>query len=180
MTQKTLVIVAGAGDTMLGDNSFRKLKNNTEVRQKISTALEHISKLQKSVGVVDLNYPSDTQEEVKVFKPFRNTKVVSLNLNTQELIHKNNELVILDLDGQELRFNGDQFDYIFRPEEYEIILMGIDLHGVLSESIKTLLDKGYRVKLLKDALSTYPSAMKEIKTFFNREDFEFCSYRSIK
>lgn len=177
--KKLLVVVAGVGDTMLSDNSFRKLKNNKEVVNKVETSLNHIKNLNRSFGVINLNYSSDTRKDVDVFKSFSKTKVVDVRLNSRTMFNSANEIVINTHDNDSLLFNGDQIDYLFRPSEYEVILMGIDLHGMMVESIKELLSMGFKVKLLKDTLSTFPKAMTEIKSLFKEENFEFCSYQSI-
>lgn len=177
--KKTAVIVVGVGDTMLSNTSHRKLKNNQEIIAKINTALEHIKKSPKAHGVVDANYSSDTKDHVNVFESFKKTQVVKLNLNSTTLLHKNNEIVILDVDGEELRFNGDQLDFLLRPSEYDLVILGIDLHGMVAESIRELLAKGYKVSLLKDALSSYPKAMEEIRKLYSEDNFQFCSYRAI-
>lgn len=177
--KKLLLIVCGVGDTMLADDSFRKLKNNQEVRSKVISALEYFNQLDRPKGYINLNYSSDTYNHVNVFKDISPTKVVEVRLNARSMVDKNNEMVIPTLDKETLLFNGDQIDYIFRPSEYEVVLFGVDLHGMMVDAIKDLLAKGYKVKLLKDSLSTFPNAMKEIKTLFKEENFDFCSYRSI-
>lgn len=176
--KKFVLIIAGIGDALCSDNSRKKIKSNKELVEKVNKTLEHLTKESTNYSVVNFHYPSDTLKDVNVFKDVPSTKLVNLKIHADSLLAKDNEMTIIDHDGEELLFNGDNFDFIFRPEEYEVYICGIDLHGILKKTIEELLDKGYKVALFSNCLNAMPATYKYV-TNANTPDFSFCSYKSV-
>lgn len=179
MDKKFVVLVSGIGDTLLSDNSHRKLKNNKTFLPQVESALKHLTDTKKVYALVNMHYPSESFKDVDVFSECKPSRVVSLKINSKSLMDKANELAIKDIEGEDLLFNGNQFSFIFRPEEYDVYILGIDLHGIFTETIKELLNEGYNVRLFSDCLSSLPPTHKYVATLNKNKNFEFCSFKSV-
>ncbi len=177
--KKFVVIVAGIGDALCSDSSRKKIRNNNELVEKVKSTLEFLTKDQTNYSIVNFHYPSDTLKDVNVFKDYPNTKVVDMKIHSDTLIVKDNEMTIIDHDGEELLFNGDSFDFIFRPEEYEVYICGIDLHGILKKTIEDLLEKDFKVSVFSNCLNAMPATYKYISSQQRNKNFDFCSYKSV-
>lgn len=179
MNKNFVVIVSGIGDTLCSENSKRKLKNNKTFVPQVEKALDHLTNTKNSYALLNLHYPTDTFKDVDVFSSRKPTKVVGMKLNGETLLDKSNELSLKTIEQEEMLFNGDQFSFIFRPEEYDVYLLGIDLHAKFPSIIDELLAEGYTVKLFSDAMSILPPTHKYIATLNKNKNFEFCSYKNI-
>lgn len=167
-TNKRLIIVSGVGDTLVGPNSQRKIKNAEEFKAKVENALATLTQATDGfVGVMDMKYASDSNRFVRLYRDIPKTRLVDMRLNVRSVLNKENEMRIQTIDGSRpVSMKGNDFTFMFRPQDFEIVIMGIDLHGMLLEFITTLLDQGYTVKVVKDALNTFsPSfhAMRELQ-----------------
>lgn len=176
--KKVVLIVAGIGDTLCSTQSPKKIKNNESFVKQVGKVVEHVTK-DNYYALVNFHYPSDTFKDVDVFEEYPETKKVSVKIHSNSLLLKDNELTINSRDKEELLFNGDDFTFIFRPEEYDIYMCGIDLHGIFANSIKDLLAQGYNIHLFSDCLSAFPQTHNYINTLKKNKNFEFCSYKSV-
>ena len=145
----------------------------------MESALKHLTDTKKVYALVNMHYPSESFKDVNVFSEYKPSRVVSLKINSKSLMDKANELAVKDIEGEDLLFNGDQFSFIFRPEEYDVYILGIDLHGIFTETIKELLNEGYNVRLFSDCLSSLPPTHKYVATLNKNKNFEFCSFKSV-
>ena len=180
MSKKNFVVlVAGIGDTLTSNNSRKKIKNNDTFVEKIEGVLKHLTKDAKNYAIVDFNYPSDTKKDVNVFEKYPKTKNVGMKIHASNLLDKDNELSITSHDGEELLFNGTEFTFLFRPEEYNVYVCGIDLHGIFTPTIKQLLEAGYKVSVFSDAVGALPPTHKYISSLQKEKKFDFCSYKSV-
>lgn len=177
--KKFVLIVTGIGDALCSNNSKKKIRKNDELVDKVNKTLEHLTQSTSGYSLVNFHYPSDTMKDVNVFEPYPQTKVVDIKIHSPNLIEKDNELSIIDHDGKELLFNGDQFDFIFRPEEYDVYICGIDLYGILKKTIEDLLEKGYKVTVFSNALNAMQTTYKYINSLQRNKNFDFCSYKSV-
>ena len=176
--KKVALIVAGVGDTLLSNNSRKKIKNNENFVERVKDVIETVTE-NNYTALINFYYPSDTFKDVKVFSKYPKTRKVDIKIHSNSLLQKDNEISIIDHDDQELLYNGDDFTFFFRPEEYDVYLCGIDLNGIYSNSIKELLDKGYKVKAFSDCLSAFPTTRKYMNTLQRNKQFEFCSYKTL-
>ena len=177
--KKIVLIVAGIGDTLCSTNSRKKIRNNESFVEQVKKVISHVTEEPSYYALVNFHYPSDTFKDVNVFDGYPDTKNVSLKIHSNSLLLKDNEMALTARDGEELLFNGDDFTFIFRPEEYDIYMCGIDLHGIFANSIKDLLSEGYNVHLFSDALSAFPQTHKYVNNLQKNKNFEFCSYKSV-
>ena len=180
MTKKNFVVlVTGIGDTLTSNNSRKKIKDNENFVNKITSALEHLTKDKSVYALVDFNYPSDSKKDVNVFEKYPATKVVSMKIHSPSLLNKDNELSIRTTDGQDYLLDGHQLSFVFPPETYEVYIMGIDLHGIFTPTIKELLEAGYKVTVFSDAIGALPPTHKYISSLQREQNFDFCSYKSV-
>lgn len=177
MTNKIL-IVAGIGDALCSSNSRKKIRDNETFVNKIETVIEAFNAKEEANGVVNFHYPTDSFRDVDVFDRIKKTQLVNMRIHGKGFMIKDNELVLNTHDNETMLFNGTEFSYIFRPQEYEVCLCGIDLHGIFANTIEELLEEGYTVKLFSDASNLLPATRKYISNLSKNKKFQFCSYKS--
>lgn len=177
MTNKIL-IVAGVGDALCSSNSRKKIRDNETFVNKIETVIEAFNAKEEANGVVNFHYPTDSFRDVDVFDRIKKTQLVNMRIHGKGFMIKDNELVLNTHDNETMLFNGTEFSYIFRPQEYEVCLCGIDLHGIFANTIEELLEEGYTVKLFSDASNLLPATRKYISNLSKNKKFQFCSYKS--
>lgn len=171
-----ILIVAGVGDALCSSNSRKKIRDNEAFVEKIQNVIETLQGKDVN-GVVNFHYPTDSFKDVDVFSKVKPTQRVDMRIHTKGFLSKDNELVLNAHDKESLLFNGSDFSYIFRPQEYEVCICGIDLHGIFVETIEQLLEEGYSVKLFSDAANLLPTTRKYIAGL-SKKKFQFCSYKS--
>lgn len=176
--KKVVLVVAGITDTLCSSNSRKKIRNNEELVSKVKNVIKRVND-SNYTALVNFSYPSDPMKDVNVFEDYPETRVVNIKIHSNSFIRKDNEIAIMDHDGNELLFNGDDFSFLFRPEEYDVYLCGIDLNGIFTNTIKELLDQGYSVKAFSDCLSALSRTRDYINTLQRNKNFEFCSYKSL-
>lgn len=176
--KKVVLIVAGIGDTLCSSNSTKKIKNNESFVEQVKKVVKHVTD-DNYYALVNFHYPSDTFKDVNVFADYPKSREVGVKIHSNSLLLKDNELTLNSRDGEELLFNGDDFTFVFRPEEYDVYMCGIDLHGIFANSIKDLLAQGYKINLFSDCLSAFPQTHRYINTLQKNKNFEFCSYKSV-
>ena len=104
------------------------------------------------------------------------TKVINIKLCEDELFHINNEISLTTHDNDMLLFNGDQLDFILRPEEYDIHILGVDINGVFINTINFLIEKGYNVTVYSDSIRPYS---KKTILHIKNTGVKFTSIKSI-
>lgn len=104
------------------------------------------------------------------------TKVINIKLCEDELFHINNEISITDYESDTLLFNGDQLDFLLRPEEYDIHILGVDINGVFINTINFLIEKGYNVTVYSDSIRPYS---KKTILHIKHTGVKFTSIKSI-
>lgn len=178
MTNKIL-IVAGVGDALCSSNSRKKIRDNETFVDKIETVIDSFKVKENANGVVNFHYPTDSFKDVDVFSKVKKTQLVNMRIHGKGFTIKDNELILNTHDDDEtILVNGTEFSYIFRPQEYEVCLCGIDLHGIFANTIEELLEEGYTVKLFSDASNLLPATRKYISNLSRNKKFQFCSYKS--
>lgn len=164
----------------VGDFFFHKehSKISKDYQESFVNQISEITHNPKYTGVVNVTIPADTTKTVNVFAGRRPQSVSKLTLYSDaSLLHVNNELKILSVDQEELLFNGNQFDFIFPPKDYEIHVCGLDVNGVMVSSIKELLDLNYTVKLYSGSIKPHKNTYKQINRL-KHPAFTFCSQKS--
>lgn len=175
---KKILVVTGIGDALCSPKSRKKIRDSEVFVDKIQSVVDTFLEKKDTNGIMSFGYPTETFKDVDVFKKVRLTQKVDMHLHTDNFLSKENELVLHAHDMEGIRMNGTEFTFIFRPEDYEVCLCGIDLHGVFKPTIEELLAKGYTVKLFSDAANLLPATRKYISTLPKSKKFQFCSYKS--
>lgn len=175
---KKILIVAGVGDALCSSNSRKKIRDNETFVDKIENVINTFKSKEGANGVVNFHYPTDSFKDVDVFNTVKETQLVNMRIHGKGFAIKDNELLINTHDKETMLFNGTEFSYVFRPQEYEVCICGIDLHGIFTNTITELLAEGYTVKLFSDASSLLPATRKYITEISKNKKFQFCSYKS--
>ena len=115
--------------TGMGSSLMLKIKAQKIIdkKEKLLSNIEDIVNRGNYKAVTNLTTPHETTREVDVFKNVRPQSVVNFTLHSDELLHKNNELAILSIDNDELLFDGDQLDFIFPSDSYDIHICGVEM-----------------------------------------------------
>ena len=175
MKKNVVLIVAGVGDFFFGSHSNKSI----DKKEKLLSNIEDIVNRGNYKAVTNLTTPHETTREVDVFKNVRPQSVVNFTLHSDELFHKNNELAILSIDNDELLFDGDQLDFIFPSDSYDIHICGVDINGTFKGAIETLLAKDFHVTVYSDAIRPFKNTHKYIASLQNSNKFRYCSYKSV-
>ena len=174
---RKVLIVAGIGDNLCGASSKKRIRDAETFVSKVQTAVNHLQQDPALNGVVQLGFSSDTTKEVNVFENVKDTQLVKMGLHSKEFLNKDNELCLLGHDSEKIRFAGTEFEFVFPSKDYEVLLCGIDLHGIFGKIITELTSRGYTVKLFSDASSVLQDTRRVVNDFKGKS-FQFCSYKS--
>ena len=169
-----ILLVSGVADTFFSSGSRKQLAHTNDLDQRIQTLIS--DNKDKIFGYVDVLNGNDQRKSINIFEDVRQQRVLSMRLNANTFVDNTNELSMIEEDGSVLHTLGGELDHILRPQDYEIHICGIDLHGVYKTAIKQLLDKGYKVYLYSDMLRRYKDTEENIKAIRNK-NFEYCSSR---
>ena len=72
-----------------------------------------------------------------------------------KLLSVENEINIKDHDGNVMAFNGDQFDHLLPSDKTNLTVSGIDLVGVLSNSVIELNSCNYHITFNPTLVKSY-------------------------
>lgn len=167
-----ILLVSGVADTFFSTGSRKQLAHTNDLDIRIEDMIN--ANKENIFGYVDLLSPSDQRKAVKIFDGVRDQRVISMKLNSNSLIDSSNEVAIVEEDNSVLRTTGAYFDHIIRPQDYEVHICGVDLHGIYKTVITQLLEKGYKVYLYSDMIKRYKDTEEHIKAIRNK-NFEYCS-----
>lgn len=167
-----ILLVSGVADTFFSTSSRKQLAHTNDLDTRIQNLIENNQ--ENIFGYVDLLSNNDQRKSVNIFSGVRPQRVVSMRLNANTLIDSSNELNLVEEDKSILRTTGAYFDHILRPEDYEIHICGVDLHGIYKTAVTQLLEKGYKVYLYSDMIKRYKDTEENIKAIRNK-NFEYCS-----
>lgn len=175
MKKNVVLIVAGVGDFFFGSHSNKSI----DKKDKLLSNIQDIISRGNFKAITNLTTPHETVREVNVFKDVRPQSVVKFTLHSDEFLHKNNELALVSLDNDQLLFDGDQLDFIFPSESYEVHICGVDLNGTFKGMIEGLLAKDFPVTVYSDAIRPFKNTHKYISSLQNASNFRYCSYKSV-
>lgn len=153
MNKKIVIFVFGVADGFCSETSPRFLSNGKEIVAKTKDILAETGK--RFGGIVYVNSPADTFEKVNIAELVAPTKVIDIKLCAEKLIHANNEMAITDIHGGKMLFNGDQLDFVLRPEEFEVHILGVDINGIFIDTIDSLIQLGYDVTVYSDIIKPF-------------------------
>lgn len=176
MQKNVVLIIAGAGTHFLGPQSKKTIKN----KETLLTNLETLANRKNNKAVVNLTTSTDTLDGINVFKNVRKEALVKVTLHSDDILSNKNELLINTHEGEEHRLDGDYFDFVFRPKDYEIQICGIDLNGALKNTIESLLEKGYKVTVFSDAVRPFTNTAQYINSLSRNSKFQYCSYKVLR
>ncbi len=177
MQKNIVLIVAGIGDFFFGPESTKSIKNKENLLDNIQSIINK----NNYKAVVNLTTPHETYNNINPLKDVRSQSVINFTLHSEEFLHKNNEISLTTLDNEELLQDGNQFDFLLRPKDFDIHICGIDLNGSFKNTIEELLEKGYHVTVYSDAIRPFTSTSKYISSLNkNTPKFRYCSHKSIK
>ena len=111
----------------------------------------------------------------------REQALIDFTLHSESFLHRNNEISVTTQDNEELLLDGDQFDFLLRPKDFDVHLCGIDLNGSFKNTIEDLLEKGFHVTVYSDAIRPFTSTSKYINSLNKTTPkFRYCSHKSVK
>jgi hypothetical protein len=176
--KNTVLIVVAAGDAFLSPKSIRKINEHKAFETQLKSVID--SHENKS-AIVNFHFPNETFLDSNVFSDVQPTKLISTKIHSFSLLSKDNEMTINTHDNDELRFNGDDFSFIFRPDDYDIHIAGIDINGIFNPMLNELLNLGYHVTLYSDASRPFKTNYKMISSLVDkqRRKFRHCSFKSV-
>ena len=169
-----ILLVTGVADTFFSERSHRKLPYGIELASKISTLVEQNK--ESYSGYINLLVPGDSNRFVAPLDGIRKQRVLNVQLNSNSLFDISNELALTEEDNTTLLLNGNDLDFVLRPEEYEIHICGVDINGVYKGFIDELLNLKYTVYLYSDLIKRFKNTEDSIKNIRNR-NFKYCSSR---
>ena len=106
------------------------------------------------------------------------TKIDFTLKNRDSIFHIDNVFTLNSLvDDVKQEVNGSNFDFIIRPEEYDIFIIGIDLNGVFINTIKQLEALGFKVFVLSNLAKLFNKAT---SIFIQQSGVKFCSYKTAE
>ena len=176
MKKNIILIVAGVGDFSFGKNSYKNINKKEELLNSIETIVEK----DNYKAVVNLTTPHDTLDNINVFKNLRQQSVVTHTLHSEKFLHKNNEIALTSVDNEEILLDGDQLDFVLRPQDYDIHICGVDVNGAFKSTIEDLLAAGYHVTVYSDAIRPFNSTAKYISGLNKTTSkFRYCSFKSV-
>jgi hypothetical protein len=176
MKKNIILIVAGVGDFFFGKNSYKNINKKEELLGSIETIVEK----DNYKAVVNLTTPHDTLDNINVFKNLRQQSVVTHTLHYEKFLHKNNEIALTSVDNEEILLDGDQLDFVLRPQDYDIHICGVDVNGAFKSTIEDLLAAGYHVTVYSDAIRPFNSTAKYISGLNKTTSkFRYCSFKSV-
>lgn len=171
MKKNVILIVAGAVDAFLSNTS----KKAVDKQDKLLANIKDLLVKNNYKAVMNLTSFSDTKAtQTTPFKSVPNTKLVNYVLQSDSFNHSHNRLSITTQEGDAQYFDGHQFDYLFPAEEYEVHVCGVDVHGVLKDTISTLIKLGYHVTTYSDVLRPFKNTHKYINTLSKNTSFTYC------
>ena len=177
MQKNIILIVAGVGDFFFGTDSNKVIKN----KESLLDSLQTIVAKNNYKAVVNLTTPHDTLDSINIFSQIRKQAVVDFTLHSESFLHKNNEISITTHDNDTVLVDGDQFDFLLRPKDFDIHICGIDLNGSFKDTIEGLLAKGFHVTVYSDAIRPFTSTSKYINSLNKTTPkFRYCSHKSVK
>lgn len=172
--KKVALVTFGIADGYCHKGSQRLINNGPELFAKV---VDIVSNSGAGLGAyVAVNNPADTETNVNVYKQIPHQKIINFKLCTDQLLHVNNELSITDHHGDIMLFNGNQFDFIVRPQDYDIHICGIDINGIFIDAIDSFLRLGFSVTVYSDVIK--PFSKKTINHIKNSQ-VKFVSAKSV-
>ena len=170
-SKKVLLILVGMSDTFCDVQSKRYLPPTEKTIASLNSILgKHVSTID---GIVSVNSPGDTFKTVNYKHPVH-TKNIKFSLCTKNFLAQYNSFEVKSsVDDDHLVMNGDQFDYLFNPDDYEIHLAGVDIYGIFVPIISELKEAGFDITVYSDAIRPFNrSVVDHIK--------EHCTYTSAQ
>ncbi len=169
-----ILLVSGVADTFFSPDSRRQLAHTNDLDGRIQRLID--DNKDNIFGYVDLLTPGDSRRQVNLFEKVRDQRVLTVRLNSNNLFDKLNDLAVVEEDKSILRATSNELDHIIRPEDFEIHICGVDLHGVYKNTIDQLLERGYDVYLYSDMIKRFKTTEENVKAI-RHKNFEYCSSR---
>ena len=149
-----MLLLFGIGDTFFSEKSRRCIKRAPDIYTKIEKAIKNDKN--HFFGAVRFNEPADTFNQININTLIPTSRIIDVKLCSNTPFGINNQIAIPDIStGEEVLLNGDQLDFLIRPEEFEVHIAGIDINGIFIKLIQQLLAKEYEVIVYSDAIKPY-------------------------
>ena len=155
--KKKILVIFGIGDVFCSESSPRCIRKGKTGPSVVNGIKKLINKNGKDYyGYLIVNEPLDTFNNVNVVSGIKKSKVIKVKLCSRGIFNVNNQLIVTDHDDiSEIVLDGDQLDYILRPEDFEIHVVGIDINGIFSSFIHDTLKKKYSVTVFSDMIRAF-------------------------
>ncbi len=151
--KKSVLFVFGIGDSFCHEESPRYIKKGKEGKKLASEIASHINN-NDYFGFVVIHESSDSFEHVKPIPDGKSTgsNVIDVKLCSDTLLDRNNQIVVNGIDNTETVMDGNQLDFIIPPEDYSVVICGVDIDGIFTTTIDSLSDLGYDVTILSNMI----------------------------
>lgn len=170
--KKIAVLSFAFCETFCDQNSSSRINNSDKTFEKAKEVLPTL----KHDVFVDILPPHVSVRDFKIKTDA--TKIDFTLKNRDSIFHIDNVFTLNSLvDDVKQEVNGSNFDFIIRPEEYDIFIIGIDLNGVFINTIKQLEALGFKVFVLSNLAKLFNKAT---STFIQQSGVKFCSYKTAE
>lgn len=156
--KKNMLFIFGIGDSLCYQKSPRFIKKGKigsdlyqETRDIILRDKDNFD------NFVFVNEPQDSFLRVNLASEVPRVKAVTMKLCSGDLFDPLNEIRIPDLQDPllDVVLNGDQFDHVFRPEDFNLFAAGIDIGSCYNSLIKHGTKLGYSMTIFSDVIKPF-------------------------
>lgn len=120
----------------------------------IYSSEEIIQKIQQKIDEGNFSKVIFVDSDSSLFN-FTQTLKMNIKVFGKGLFSVENEITIIDHDGNVLPFNGNQLDFLLPPDKTNMSVAGIDLVGLLSNSVVDLSNMKYYITFNPTLVKSY-------------------------
>jgi hypothetical protein len=150
MKKEDVLLIVG-----LNPNTTSKVnEDGSPNRWYIYSTEEIVAKIQQKIneGLYSKLVFVDSSPSMFVFPE---SKKMNIKVFGKSILSAENEITIIDHEGETIYFNGNQFDFLLPPATTNISVSGVDLVGLLSNTVVDLNSLRYYITLNPTLVKSY-------------------------
>ena len=156
--KKNLLLIFGIGDSLCSVSSpryIRKGKLGVELYDETQAIIR--DNKDNFDNFVFINEPQDSFNNVNLMSEVPRNKAVVIKLCSGDLFDPLNEIRIPDISDPNdyVVLDGDQFDHVFKPSDYNIFAAGIDIGNCFNSLIKHGTKYKYSMTIYSDVIKPF-------------------------
>ena len=158
--RKSVLIVSMLNDQTTNPQSPKVIANADKSLEKLQSSLK--DKKVSHDFVVAVDYVGSTNSKWSGNGLIPEKKVIKATLQSDNWFGKENLIAVPESEGDGVvheRF--DNIDFLMPPSEYDLTFAGIDFFGSMSNAMKELAKRGYRIRYYADCSHFYGRNKKE-------------------